>query len=74
MSRRGRRTVTLVLLITPAVIAPLVLAGVFLGYYLGDLWGYSRALLAIVFSTVGFLAAVLILREIIVELVTRAQR
>jgi hypothetical protein len=74
MASRNGSLVTLVLIATAAVITPLVLSGVYLGYYLGGLWGYSKSVLAIVFSTAGFLAAVVILRAIIVRLVEKSSR
>ena len=66
MSRvRGRKAVFVVVLATALTITPLVLLGVYLGYYVGDAVGYSKSLLAIAFSTAGFLAAMAILFKVI---------
>jgi hypothetical protein len=69
MSAKGRNPVLLVVLVAPLVIAPLVLLGVYLGFYAGDVWGYSRSILAIVFSTIGFLVSILIVSKLIVTIV-----
>jgi hypothetical protein len=69
---KRRNPVLTVLLVTPLVIAPLVLLGVYLGFYVGDAIGYSRTILAIAFSTVGFLVSILILVKVITALVARS--
>jgi hypothetical protein len=74
LSARKRNPVIVVMLVTPLIVAPLVLAGVYLGFYAGDVWGYSKSILAIVFSTVGFLVAMLILRILIGVIVARSYR
>jgi len=61
-----------VALVTPLVIAPLVLLGVYLGFYVGDETGYSKTILAIAFSTVGFLASIAILVKVITAVVARS--
>lgn len=66
--------VTLVLVITPLVIAPLLLFGVYFGYYLGGVLGYPKYLLAIVFSTAAFLVAIFIVGKIIVRIVADAAK
>ncbi len=63
--------VLLVMILTAAVVAPLVLLGVYLGYYLGDSSGYSKSILAIIFSTIGFLGAIAILSKTIARIVAR---
>jgi F0F1-type ATP synthase assembly protein I len=55
------------------VIIPFLLVGVYLGFYLGDLWGYSKALLAVVFSAVGLVAAFAIIIKMIGRLVVGDQ-
>lgn len=55
----------LILVVTPLVIAPLVIAGAYLGFYVGDSAGYSRSILAIAFSTAGFLVSIFILVRVI---------
>ncbi len=73
MSARKRGNPVLsVILITPLVIAPLVLLGVYLGFYVGDAVGYSKTILAIAFSTIGFLASIVILVKVITALVARS--
>jgi F0F1-type ATP synthase assembly protein I len=71
---KRRNPVLIVMVITPLVIAPLVLLGVYLGFYLGDVYGYSKTILAIVFSTVGFLVSMAILVKAITVIVTRSSR
>lgn len=66
MSRaRGRRALLVVALATALVITPLVLLGVYLGYFVGDAVGYSKSVLVIAFSTAGFLAGMAILFRVI---------
>ncbi len=62
---KKRNPVLTVAVVTPLVMAPLVLLGVYLGFYVGDVSGYSRTVLAIVFSSVGFLASMAILVRVI---------
>jgi F0F1-type ATP synthase assembly protein I len=62
---RGRRSLLVVVLATALVITPLVLLGVYLGYYVGDMVGYSKSVLAIAFSTAGFLAGMAVLFRVI---------
>jgi len=70
--RKRRNPVLTVALLTPLVIAPLVLLGVYLGFYVGDATGYPRTILAIAFSTVGFLASIAILVKVITAVVARS--
>jgi hypothetical protein len=70
--RKRRNPVLTVALVTPLVIAPLVLLGVYLGFYVGDETGYSKTILAIAFSTVGFLASIAILVKVITAVVARS--
>lgn len=72
MSRKGN-LVLLVMALTAIVVTPLVLAGVYLGYYVGGIVGFSGSIMAIAFSTAGFLAAIAILIKAIVWLVAREQ-
>ncbi|MGD0145808.1 MAG: hypothetical protein ABSB53_03025 [Nitrososphaerales archaeon] len=66
MSRAsGRRTLLIVALATALVIAPLLLLGVYLGYYVGGAAGYSKSILAIAFSTAGLLVGMAILFRVI---------
>ena len=61
----GTRALLIVVVTTALVLTPLVLGGVFLGYYVGDQVGFSRSVLAIAFSTVGFLAGMAIIWRVI---------
>jgi hypothetical protein len=72
VSRKGN-LVLLVMALTAAVVTPLVLGGVYLGYYVGPQVGFSGSIMAIAFSTAGFLAAIAILIKAIVWLVAREQ-
>ena len=72
MNRKGN-LVLLVMALTAVVVTPLVLAGVYLGYYVGAQVGFSGSIMAIAFSTAGFLAAIAILTRAIVWLVAREQ-
>lgn len=71
---KRRNPVIIVMVITPLVIAPLLLLGVYLGFYLGDVYGYSKTILAIVFSTVGFLVSMAILVKAITVIVARSSQ
>jgi len=73
VSRRRGNIVLTVTALTAVVVTPLVLFGVYLGYYVGDLVGYSGSIMAIIFSTAGFLIAMAILSKAIVKLVSREQ-
>ena len=70
--RSGTRALLLVVLATALVLVPLVLGGVFLGFYVGDQVGYSRNVLAIAFSTAGFLAGMAILWRVVAAVSARA--
>ncbi len=59
--------------LTAAVVTPLVLGGVYLGYYVGGAVGFSGSIMAIAFSTAGFLVAVVVLTKAIAWLVAREQ-
>jgi hypothetical protein len=69
---KRRNPVITVIIVTPLVIAPLVLLGVYLGFYVGDAVGYSRTIMAIAFSTVGFLVSIFILVKVITSVVARS--
>ena len=56
--KKGQRALLIVVLTTAVVLTPLILGGVYLGYYVGDRVGYSGTILAIAFSTVGFVTGV----------------
>lgn len=65
MSKKGRRALLIVVLATALVMTPLVLGGVLLGFYVGGAVGYSPSVLAIGFSTVGFVAGMAIIFRVI---------
>ncbi len=69
--KRANPVIT-VLVLTPLVIAPPVLLGAYLGFYVGDVTGLSRTLLAIAFSTAGFLASIAILVKVIARIVAKS--
>jgi len=70
---KGRSAVVLVMLVTPLVVAPLVVLGVYAGYYAGGALGYSKSILAIVFSTAGFLVSMLVMMKLITAVVSRTK-
>jgi hypothetical protein len=72
LTTKGRRALFIVVLATALVMTPLVLGGVFLGLYVGGAVGYSQSVLAIVFSTMGFVAGMAIIFRIIKMIVIRA--
>ena len=75
MSRaRGNRALLVVILATALVITPLVLLGVYLGYYVGGAEGYSKSILAIVFSTAGFLTGMAMMFRVIRSVVAWTDR
>ncbi len=73
MSKKKSNPVFVVMVVTALVVAPLVLFGVYLGFYVGGVVGYSKSILAIAFSTIGFLAAIAILSKAIVRIVARGE-
>lgn len=70
--RSGTRALLVVVAATALVLTPLVLGGVFIGFYVGDETGYSKSVLAIAFSTVGFLAGMAILWRVVAAVSARA--
>jgi F0F1-type ATP synthase assembly protein I len=68
----GSRALLIVVVTTALVLTPLILAGVFLGFYVGDQVGFSRSIMAIAFSTVGFLAGMAIIWRVIRAVSARA--
>jgi F0F1-type ATP synthase assembly protein I len=70
---RKSNLVLMVMVITAAIVAPLVLGGVYLGYYVGAQVGFSGPIMAIGLSTVGFLVAIFVVIRAITWLVAREQ-
>jgi len=63
--KKGTNAVLVVMLATAVVLIPLVLGGAYLGFYVGDVVGYSKSVMAIAFSTAGFIAGMAILCKVI---------
>ena len=72
--RKGTRALLIVVLTTAVVLTPLILGGVLLGFYVGDEVGYSRSVLAIAFSTAGFVVGMVIIFRVIRTVVARTDR
>jgi hypothetical protein len=68
---KGSRALLMVVLATALVMTPLILGGVFLGFYVGNAVGYSGSVMAIAFSTVGFIAGMAIIFRVIKMVVGR---
>jgi NADH:ubiquinone oxidoreductase subunit K len=62
---KGRRALLIVVLTTAVVLTPMILGGVLLGFYVGEAVGYSKSVLAIAFSTAGFVAGMAIIFRVI---------
>ena len=71
---KGTSALLIIVVATALVLTPLILFGVFLGYYLGDSLGYSRSVLAIAFSTAGFVLGMLVLFRVIRLAVARSEK
>ena len=71
--RKGKKALLVVVLATALVLTPLILGGVLLGFYLADMVGYSKSILAIAFSTAGFVAGMAILFRVISSVVARTE-
>jgi len=68
---KGRRALLIVVVTTALVLTPLILGGVLLGSYVGDEVGYSKSVLAIAFSTVGFVVGMAVIFRVIKAVVGR---
>jgi len=68
---KGRRALLTIVVVTALVLTPLILGGALLGYYVGDAVGYSGSVLAIAFSTVGFVAGMFVIFLVIKAVVAR---
>ena len=69
---KGSRALFTVVLVTAFVMTPLVLGGALLGFYVGGQVGYSGSVLAIAFSTVGFVIGMIVIFRVIKAVVARA--
>ncbi len=72
--RKGTRALLMVVVVTAVVLTPLIIGGVLLGFYVGDAAGYSKSLLAIAFSTIGFLVGMFVLFRVIKAVVADSTR
>ena len=70
--KKGRRALAIVVVTTAVVLTPLILGGALLGIYLGGSLGYSGSILAIAFSTAGFIAGMAIIFRVIKSVVAGA--
>jgi hypothetical protein len=68
---KGSKALFTVVLVTAFVMTPLVLGGALLGLYVGGETGYSGSVLAIAFSTVGFVAGMVVIFRVIKAVVAR---
>ena len=68
---KGRKALLVVVVTTALVLTPLILGGVLLGFYAGDALGYSKSVLAIAFSTAGFVAGMFVIFQVIKAVVAR---
>ena len=59
--RKGRRSLLIVVVTTALVLTPLILGGALLGLDVGPQVGFSGTLLAIAFSTVGFVIGMVVI-------------
>jgi hypothetical protein len=64
-SRRKRILTFKILVITLIIVASLVVSGAFLGFYLGEVLGISKAILAATISTLGLFISLPIVVKII---------
>jgi len=71
---RGTRALLIVVVTTALVLTPLILGGVLLGFYVGGQVGYSGTILAIAFSTAGFVAGMAVIWRVIKAVVGRMSR
>ena len=55
----------IVVITTAVVLTPLILGGALLGLYVGGATGYSPSIMAIAFSTAGFVVGVLVIFRVI---------
>ena len=62
---KGKRALLIVVLTTALVLTPLILGGALLGFYVGPQVGYPGSILAIAFSTVGFVIGMVVIWSVI---------
>ena len=71
--RKGQKALLIIIVTTALVLTPLILGGVYLGYYVAGAVGYSRSVLAIAFSTVGFVVGMFVIFRVIKVVVARTE-
>jgi hypothetical protein len=69
----GTSALAIVVGVTAAVMTPLILFGVYFGYYVADQVGYDRSVMAIAFSTVGFVVGIVVVFRVIRFVVSRVR-
>ena len=70
--KAGAKALVIVVVATAAVLTPLILGGVLLGLFVGGAIGYSPSVMAIAFSTVGFVVGMFVIFRVIKLVVARA--
>jgi len=70
--KKGTKALFIVVVATAFVMTPLVLGGIVLGLYMGGEVGYSGSILAIAFSTVGFVVGMFVIFRVIRSVVAWA--
>ncbi len=63
--KQRRATAIRVLLISPIVVAICMLSGVYIGFFISDLTGFSKDILALILATAGFLGSLPIVVKLI---------
>jgi len=63
--KAGTKALVIVVIATAAVLTPLILGGVLLGLYVGGATGYSPSVMAIAFSTIGFVVGMFVIFHVI---------
>jgi hypothetical protein len=71
---KGRRALLIVVVITALVLTPLILGGALLGLYVGGQAGYPGSVLAIAFSTAGFVLGMLVIWKVIQVVVGKNEK
>ncbi len=73
-SERRAKNTTLILAVTPVIVAAFVLTGLFLGFYIATILGISKFILALVLSTVGLFASLPVVVKFVGWMVSREYR
>ena len=71
---KGKRGLLIVVLTTALVLTPLILGGALLGLAVGPQVGYSGTILAIAFSTLGFVIGMVVIWRVIKAVVGGTER